>query len=260
MANFRFPFEAGQDDTGRNATYLQRSIPMDPNPVNPIIKINPNGYVSTYLFEGEASVANFIIAISDRNNSKAGDYLELIFNPTGEINVELGNGFNSAESITTISAGAKQILNFQYDGDSWITVGAAAETSGAVTSVNGNLPDGSGNVSIPIPPSLNYTSVAFLAFQSGTANPSSVSLENTSGKTYSITRQSTGIYYVQFSSNYATSKTSQIISSVATLANPNDTAVIYPIGPAVIGIATFRLGVLTDGILNYTAVEIKTYY
>jgi hypothetical protein len=117
MANFRFINEAGQDDTGRVATYLQKSLPIAVAD-DLSVTINPICYVNTFVFEGAQSTNAMIVNIAAQHNLKSskGDYLELIFAPTDSLEIYL----SFANVGATLSAEQRFVAYFQYDGVNWL--------------------------------------------------------------------------------------------------------------------------------------------
>lgn len=145
MANFRFNNEQGQDDTGRVATYRQRIIDL----TQPIVTINPLLYVNTYLLGGTQTQTSVTLNISANNRPNIGDYLELIIAPNADdLTLDFGTGFTNASQIV-LDAGGRQIVNFQYDGTTWVNVLAASGGGGggAVNTVN-NIAPVNGNVNL----------------------------------------------------------------------------------------------------------------
>ena len=86
MAKFRFINEAGQDDTGRVATYVQREINLDQWTGGTVI-INPIEFDSTFHFSNtsELLATELDLQIAQNNKSKIGDRLTFMFNLRGSV-------------------------------------------------------------------------------------------------------------------------------------------------------------------------------
>jgi hypothetical protein len=102
-----------------------------------------------------------------------------------------------------------------------------------------------------------YKSYTALLTQTGTNNPTSIVLENTTGATAFISRATAGNYSVAFSSNVlTTNKTAVFINNSDT---PGSRLIYANVsGPNTVTVITNNGGQI-DNVLNSTAIEIRIY-
>lgn len=108
-----------------------------------------------------------------------------------------------------------------------------------------------------------YTIYTLLLTQSSTNDPSVITLENTTGKTLTATRDSTGVYSLKFNTTIDINKTF-IYNSADSLDGVNlnrvKCAVSYDGSKHYIKVSTYNNSLtLADGILSLTSIEIKLF-
>ncbi|MFM2204473.1 MAG: Flavobacterium phage 11b [Bacteroidota bacterium] len=107
---------------------------------------------------------------------------------------------------------------------------------------------------------INYNSYTALISQSGTDSPIAKVLNNTTGVTFSFSRNSAGNYMITGSSNVFTTDQTAIIHSINTNGSfSNSRMYVYSIGAQFFTIETYNATTATDGIITDAFIEIRIY-
>jgi hypothetical protein len=107
---------------------------------------------------------------------------------------------------------------------------------------------------------VGYLVYSALVSQSGTSNPTVKELKNTTGVTFSYTRNSAGNYTVTGSSNVFTADKTATIHSINTNGSfSNSRMYFYNIGVQFFTIETYSATTATDGIITDAFIEIRIY-
>ena len=105
-----------------------------------------------------------------------------------------------------------------------------------------------------------FTVYSALISQSGTGIPTAKVLENTTGVTFSYTRNSVGNYMITGSSNVFTTDKTAVIHSINTNGSfSNSRMYAYSIGAQFFTIETYSATTATDGIITDAFIEIRIY-
>lgn len=108
--------------------------------------------------------------------------------------------------------------------------------------------------------STGYLVLSALISQSGTSAPTAKILKNTTGATFTLSRNSTGNYSLVGSSNvFTTDKTATIYSFNSNGSFANGSMFFYSIGAQFFVIETRDSGTLTDGLITDSFLEIRIY-
>lgn len=107
---------------------------------------------------------------------------------------------------------------------------------------------------------IGYNSYSALISQSGTSAPTVKVLNNTTGVTFTLSRNSAGNYTLTGSSNvFTTDKTTTVYSFNSNGSFANGTMFFYGIGAQFFTIETRDSGTATDGMITDAFIEIRIY-
>ena len=108
--------------------------------------------------------------------------------------------------------------------------------------------------------STGFLVLSALISQSGTSAPTAKILKNTTGATFTLSRNSTGNYSLVGSSNvFTTDKTATISNFNSNGSYANGSMFFYSIGAQFFVIETRDSGTLTDGLITDAFLEIRIY-